>query len=47
MVESDCLQAVQAIDSIHINNTEIGSLIGICHKFIYLSNNCKVSYVQL
>jgi ribonuclease HI len=44
-VESDHLQVVQAINSMH-NNTDFGSLIGICRKFIGLSNNCKVSYVR-
>jgi hypothetical protein len=43
-VESDHLQVVQAINPMH-TNTDFGSLIGICRKFIGLSNNCKVNYV--
>jgi ribonuclease HI len=45
-VESDCLQVVQAINSMHINATEFGSLIDICRKLLCLGKNCRVSYVR-
>jgi ribonuclease HI len=45
-VESDCLQAVQAINSRHANNTEFGSIIVMCRNLLFLRNNCKVSYVR-
>jgi ribonuclease HI len=45
-VESDCLQAVQAINSRHANNTEFGSIIVMCRSLLSLRNNCKVSYVR-
>jgi ribonuclease HI len=45
-VESDCLQAVQAINSRHKNNTEFGNIIVMCRNLLSLNNNCKVSYVR-
>jgi hypothetical protein len=38
-VESDCLQVVQANNSMHTNTTEFGSLIGLCDKLLCLSKN--------
>jgi ribonuclease HI len=45
-VESDCLQAVQAINSGHTNYTEFGSIIRMCRNLLSLNNNCKVRYVR-
>jgi hypothetical protein len=39
--ESDYLQVVQIINSMHINNIEFGSLIDIYRKLLYLNKNCR------
>jgi hypothetical protein len=39
--ESDYLQVVQVINSMHINNIEFGSLIDIYRKLLYLYKNCR------
>jgi hypothetical protein len=44
-VESDCLQVVQASNSMHTNTIEFGSLIGLCRKLLCLSKNWRVDYV--
>jgi hypothetical protein len=35
-VESDCLQVVQTINSMHTNNIEFGSLIDVCVVSCYV-----------
>jgi hypothetical protein len=45
-MESDCLQVVQAINAMHTNTTEFGSLIDLCRKLLCLSKYCMISYVR-
>jgi hypothetical protein len=45
-VKSDYLQVAQAINSMHTNKIEFGSLIGMCRKLLCLSINCRVNYIM-
>ncbi|WJX28105.1 hypothetical protein P8452_16861 [Trifolium repens] len=45
-VESDCLHAVQAINSRHTNNTEFGITTVMCQNLLSLYNKCQVGYVR-
>jgi hypothetical protein len=46
IIEIDCMQVVQAIQSKQKNNTEIGAIIDCCRHLISLYENCSISYVQ-
>jgi hypothetical protein len=45
-VKSDYLQVAQAINSMHTNKIEFGSLIGMYRKLLCLSINCRLNYIM-
>jgi hypothetical protein len=45
-MKSDYLQGAQAINSMHTNKIEFGSLIGMYRKLLCLSINCRLNYIM-
>ncbi|PNX90774.1 60S ribosomal protein l23, partial [Trifolium pratense] len=46
VIETDCLQVVQALRSRQKNNTEFGAIIECCRSLVNLYENCDISYVR-
>jgi hypothetical protein len=45
VIESDCLQAIQAIHLKQRNNTEFGAIIDRCRSLLFLHENCSIGYI--